>query len=293
MYDDINQQRLDNRIQIKKGETKWSEKYEKYKAELKEIIGDDVIYVEHVGTTSATDIMAYPVIDIAVSVTNENKRDNAAHKLEDSRRDYHIVKSHCNEKLVRKGSAEKPELYVHIAVTDGEFFKSMVRFAKELKTNPTARDSYRNLHMYAKEQYYNDLPKYYHAKSQFIKSALGRHTIKYRNEKVHIEKANSFSSKKGVPQIVIKAGIYIIILGVFYTLPWMFGKIGYAYIDFASVMIFSILPGIILLIPAIIFLKSLITEHASRAEEVLKFILICAGFITGIYQILYGLICLL
>ncbi len=293
MYEDVNRQRLDNRVRIENGETKWVGKFEELKTELKEIIGDDVIYVEHVGTTSATDIMAYPVIDIAVSVTNEHKRDNAARMLEDSRKNYHIVKSHCNEKLVRKGSQDHPEAYIHIAVTDGEFFKSMVRFAKELKTNPTARDSYRNVHIYAKDQYYNDMLKYYHAKTQFIKTALGHHSIKYRNERVNVEKTNNISSRKGIPSIVIKACIYIVIIGFVYTMPWMLGKIYFNYIDLIGVSFYNILPGILMIIPAVLFLRSLLTEKTSKIEEIIKFVLTCVGFICGIYLIIHGLLCLL
>ena len=293
MYEETNKLHLDNRVKIEHDDNSFKQKFEEYKAELKTILGDDYIYLEHVGTTSVTDIMANPAIDIAISVTNEPRREGVAHQLVDSKKDYHIIKSRNNEILVRKGSPEKPKAYIHIAVTDGEYYKSMVRFAKELAVNPDARIAYQNVHIYAKDRYYHDPDKYYHAKSHFIKSAIGHHTVKYRDEKVHVKPIGERYKYKTVNPAIIKVCFFVIVFSVFYTLPWVTNRIEYLNATFSSVFSFSFAPAILFAVPSSVLLYSAVRERTHTFIEVLKWIFGGIGIIMALFNIIYGIFALL
>ena len=298
MYEDTSKQHLDKRIRIKDGDLTYHEQFKTIKTELKKLIGDDAIYIEHVGTTSATDITAYPVIDIAISVTNEKNRERIAKKLEaipDG--NFHRAKSHNDEILVRKGARENPDYYLHIAVTDSDFYQGMVHFAKELKVNPKTRNDYENVHFFAKHNYYNSPDKYFYAKSQSIQQALGRHKVKYRNEEINVElvprSLENSRIYRGVSTSLIKASVFVIMFGVFHTFIWACGYIGFNYVSIGGVLFYNILPGILFAIATAIIAKSVINERTEPFLDTLKWITVGLGAISALFSIFYGIFTLL
>ena len=55
MYEETDLRHLDERINIEDN-SQYIKKYEHIRAKLKELLGDDAVYIEHVGTTAVNDI---------------------------------------------------------------------------------------------------------------------------------------------------------------------------------------------------------------------------------------------
>lgn len=61
---------------------KWKEYFEKEKEHLQKLLGNSIISIEHVGSTSIPGVIAKPIIDIAVVVKSISLPDKLINLLE-------------------------------------------------------------------------------------------------------------------------------------------------------------------------------------------------------------------
>ena len=182
MYEETDLRHLDERINIEDN-SQYIKKYEHIRAKLKELLGDDAVYIEHVGTTAVNDIFAYPVIDVAIAASTEKLRDRICEKLL-SEHGFTECKSKNDEILIRKGTLEKPSYYIHLTLAQSDFFRTMLRFRDELKIKPKRRDAYENIHSYAKLEYRDDLDKYHNAKTSFIRATAKQNSVENYDDEI-------------------------------------------------------------------------------------------------------------
>ena len=211
MCEETDLRHLNERVRIKDN-TEYIKKYERIRARLKELLGDDATYIEHVGTTAVNDVMAYPVIDIAIATSTDKLRDRICKKLL-SENNFVQTKSRNDEILIRKGSLQKPDYYIHLTLAQSEFFMSMLRFRDELKLKPKKRLAYDNIHACAKMEYMDDLDKYHHSKTGFIKSTSNMNGIENYDDRIHVEKHERVYIDRS-SEIVEKICEYVLILGM-------------------------------------------------------------------------------
>ena len=210
MWQDILRSHLENRVRIEDN-SEYVKKYEHIRTRLKELLGDDATYIEHVGTTAVNDITANPVIDIAIAVSTPKIKEKIKEILVEQKF-LKQIESPNDEILLLKGSVEKPEYYLHIAETQSAFYKSMIRFRDELKLQPKRRDAYVNIHVFGKLDYLNDLEKYNNAKTNFIKAAVNHYGVHSYDEKIHAE-VNERHSKSHLPDVLEKIARTILTVG--------------------------------------------------------------------------------
>ena len=219
MYEETDLRHLDERINIEDN-SQYIKKYEHIRAKLKELLGDDAVYIEHVGTTAVNDIFAYPVIDVAIAASTEKLRDRICEKLL-SEHGFTECKSKNDEILIRKGTLEKPSYYIHLTLAQSNFFRTMLRFRDELKIKPKRRDAYENIHSYAKLEYRDDLDKYHNAKTSFIRATAKQNSVENYDDEIHIEKTERYRVNKS-SEIVEKICGYILYAGIAQLLVRMF-----------------------------------------------------------------------
>ncbi|WP_282173663.1 GrpB family protein [Cytobacillus firmus] len=59
---------MENEILIKDYNSNWAKEFEEKKGKSKEILNDNIISIEHIGSTSIMGLEAKPIIDIAIGV---------------------------------------------------------------------------------------------------------------------------------------------------------------------------------------------------------------------------------
>ena len=219
MYEETDLRHLDERINIEDN-SQYIKKYEHIRAKLKELLGDDAVYIEHVGTTAVNDIFAYPVIDVAIAASTEKLRDRICEKLL-SEHGFTECKSKNDESFIRKGTLEKPSYYIHLTLAQSNFFRTMLRFRDELKIKPKRRDAYENIHSYAKLEYRDDLDKYHNAKTSFIMATAKQNSVENYDDEIHIEKTERYRVNRS-SEIVEKICGYILYVGIAQLLVRMF-----------------------------------------------------------------------
>lgn len=126
----------------------WVDLYEKEADKLKEVFGNDLLGIEHIGSTSVPGLSAKPIIDIMVLVESPEVADQVAPKLQELGYPFdmelHKKTEFPERHLFRKG---KPtEFHLSIAYANkGSFWKRQLAFRDYLREHSEEKDRYAEL----------------------------------------------------------------------------------------------------------------------------------------------------
>lgn len=156
-------------------QTSWRTDFEKIAEELRSELGDQIIGIEHVGSTSVTGLSAKPIIDIDIVIQSEDDFEGVKATL--------AVLGYQHEGDLGISGREafrytdKPYLQKHhlyVCSQDSKELHRHLAFRDYLRTHPEAVDEY----SYVKEQgaarYPNDIEKYMTYKSTIIEELYQR-----------------------------------------------------------------------------------------------------------------------
>lgn len=126
----------------------WVDLYEAGAAKLKEIFKDDLLGIEHIGSTSVPGLPAKPIIDIMVLVESQEKADRFIPDLQQLGYLFdaalHSQTQFPERHLFRKGNPT--EFHLSIAYANkGSFWKRQLALRDYLRTHPEERDRYAEL----------------------------------------------------------------------------------------------------------------------------------------------------
>lgn len=276
MYEETDLRHLDERVNIKDN-SEYIKKYEHIRAKLKDLLGDDAVYIEHVGTTAVSDIYAYPVIDVAIAASTEKLRDRICEKLL-SEHGFTQCKSKNDEILIRKGTFEKPSYYIHLTLAQSNFFKSMLHFRDELKLKPKKRDAYENIHTCAKLEYRDDLDKYHNAKTSFIKATAKQNSVENYDDEIHIEKVERFRIDR-TPEVIEKICGNILYIGIAQLVVRMLLGLVVVFTFTMDVIPLIVGCGILTIISTLFIIYHLLRERTNSGVVLKRIMFIVFGFI--------------
>jgi GrpB-like predicted nucleotidyltransferase (UPF0157 family) len=136
-----------SREQIIPYNPEWIYLYRAEAKKLKEIFGDDLLGIEHIGSTSVPGLPAKSIIDIMVLIDSYKNAEKFIPKLQEFGYPFdftaHTDKS-TERHLFRKGSPTK--YHLSIAYADrGSFWKRQLAFRDYLREHPEERDRYASL----------------------------------------------------------------------------------------------------------------------------------------------------
>jgi len=122
----------------------WVNLYEAEAIKLKEIFGNDLLGVEHIGSTSVLGLSAKPIIDLVVLVDSHKNVNKFFSKLQEFGYPFdsasHIDQS-TERHLFRKGNPT--QYHLSIAYKDrGGFWNRQLAFRDYLREHPEERDKY-------------------------------------------------------------------------------------------------------------------------------------------------------
>lgn len=153
----------------------WKEKFEEEAAKIKELLGDKISSIEHIGSTSIPGTISKPIIDLAIVVPSYKDADEVAFAL--SALDYpfdlgeHNKTENTERHLLRKGNPN--DFHLSIAYEDrGGFMERQILFRDYLREHPEAVEEYNQL----KERLIKEDPTgkngYISSKTDFVMSIL-------------------------------------------------------------------------------------------------------------------------
>jgi len=154
---------------------KWKLEYERIKQELTHALEDNILGVEHVGSTSVEGLAAKPIIDVNVIIKDYNSFETVKNKLSE------IGYIHEGDLGIKERHAfkynDKPHLMKHHLYVCPEYSEELNRqiaFRDYLKSHPEDRDWYGEVKIQAATSFPEDIDKYITAKTPCVHEVLRR-----------------------------------------------------------------------------------------------------------------------
>ena len=146
----------------------WQKMYKEESEKIKNILGDTIVDIHHIGSTAIPGIKAKPVIDILVEVKNIETVDQYNHKMEEL--EYEVMGEYGipKRRFFRKGGNKRTH-HIHIFQVGNEEIERHIKFKEYLITHPDKVREYSKLKEELANKYTYDVENYTNGKSDFIK----------------------------------------------------------------------------------------------------------------------------
>ena len=172
-------------VQLCEHEKEWEIEAQNTIARLKEILGDVIKDIQHVGSTSILTIKAKPIIDIAVAVDQFDDILACEKELKDAGF-YYRPKSDLGAQLLfasgslYEGTGDLQTHFIHVVLTDSMDWINYINFRDYLNRTPSVAKEYEDLKVSLAEQAPIDSgrEKYLKGKHDFIVYTLRKALVK-------------------------------------------------------------------------------------------------------------------
>lgn len=165
-----------NTVKLVKYNPEWIELFNKEKILLRELLGQDAVSIEHIGSTAILDIMAKPVIDIALGI-DFKKLNEIKSILENNNWIFRPKFGDINKHIVfAKGNDEERTHYLHLMQYGSKEWNERIIFRDYLNNNEKDRIEYEKLKIQAMNKFSDDRKNYTKEKDEFIQKIIDKAT---------------------------------------------------------------------------------------------------------------------
>ncbi|MDM5193871.1 GrpB family protein [Bacillus hominis] len=158
-------------IIIKPYQHYWRKEFLNEKNKISSLLKEEIITIEHIGSTAVEGLGAKPLIDMMVGVTNLEITENWIENLAEIGYEY-VPKETTNWRFFRKGKWRAGTHHLHVYIYNSEEWKNNLLFRDFLINNEWARKEYRELKEKLAATYPFDRVSYTNAKAPFICNIL-------------------------------------------------------------------------------------------------------------------------
>jgi len=151
----------------------WQNEFGRIRDQLLAYVGDLVLSVQHVGSTSVAGLSAKPIIDLDVVMDSYEVFPEIVLRLQQ----YGYVHQgnlgiEGREAFKRNYEDGFMKYHLYVCPKDGKGYLEHVAFRDYLRSNAAARQAYEELKLGLAEQYRYDIDAYCEAKTAFVNSIL-------------------------------------------------------------------------------------------------------------------------
>lgn len=159
-------------VRLQEYTTAWKDEYHKEKLILLDIFGENYLEMEHIGSTAIPNLIAKPLIDIAIKVKDINNLDPITKNLIKIGYIERLGRLNGKQKVFAKGGDLNVTHHLHIIEQDEVDWEEKIRFKNILISNPKIVNKYAELKRKLTSDYQDNRSKYTKIKSQFIRKIL-------------------------------------------------------------------------------------------------------------------------
>jgi|SRR3989344_1956815 len=154
----------------------WSKEFERERSRLLNILGGNVISIEHIGSTAIPRLRAKPLIDILVGVKTIKKEGKKCLNLMSKKRGYHNRPKYFPKHrfLLAKGDGYTVTHYLHIVKYKGRAWNRSILFRDYLTSHKDEARRYVNLKESLASKYRNNRDMYTKSKMSYIDSVVAK-----------------------------------------------------------------------------------------------------------------------
>jgi len=133
---------------IEEYNSEWKEKFEEEADKIKNLLGEKITSIEHIGSTSIPGTISKPIIDMAITISTYKNADGVAESLSELGypfdKENHDEANSTERHLLRKGNPV--EYHLSIAYKDrGCFLERQILFRDYLREHGDAVEEYNKL----------------------------------------------------------------------------------------------------------------------------------------------------
>ena len=155
-------------VELEEFNLDWSKEYEKEEKLLKEVLGDLILEIHHVGSTSIKGLKAKPIIDILLVIDNLSKIEEVERILVNYGYTNMGGQGIEDRYFFPKGSDDARTHYVHIVEPKSNTYYNQLLFKRYLLEHEEYIKEYCNLKQELALKYADDRKKYTASKASFI-----------------------------------------------------------------------------------------------------------------------------
>ena len=147
----------------------WPERFEEEAGRLRSALGDQVVRIDHVGSTSVPGLAAKPTIDIQVSVRSMNPRESYRGPLEGLGYRWGIDPWSDEHEFFSRDDAGERAFHVHVCPSGSAWERRHLAFRDWLRDHPEDAAAYERLKRELAERHPRDTYTYADAKGEFVR----------------------------------------------------------------------------------------------------------------------------
>lgn len=160
-------------VEIANYDPAWPQMFEREKSILVGTLGDKLIALEHVGSTSVAGLASKPIIDMVGAVDSFDELNYFIEKLQKLGYEYMPERMFAERKFFPKGPRENRTYHLNLVIKDNpQQWQDVILFRDYLRHNQVARDQYADLKKTLASKHNDDRYTYTRAKNDFIQQAL-------------------------------------------------------------------------------------------------------------------------
>jgi GrpB-like predicted nucleotidyltransferase (UPF0157 family) len=159
-------------VRLDEYDSRWPRLFAREEARIREALGDAVVALEHVGSTSVPGLAAKPVIDILLVVGDSADEDAYVPALEGAGYVLRLREPHWFEHRLFKGPETNVNL--HVLPRGCEEVDRMILFRNHLRTNADDRALYERTKRDLARQEWKYVQNYADAKSDVVREIIRR-----------------------------------------------------------------------------------------------------------------------
>lgn len=160
--------------------TEWKEEFEKQKAVLTRIFKEDLVDIQHVGSTAIPGLKAKPIVDIAVAVNNLEDVLKYVDELAKEGYEFRGNAGVEGRYFFAKGDSENRTHYLHTEQINSSNWETHIFFRDYLIEHPELIKEYEDLKVELAKKYPDERPKYTAGKNEFITGVLEKARKEYK-----------------------------------------------------------------------------------------------------------------
>lgn len=161
-------------VVLKKHHKKWAGAFEDEKKILKNLLGDLVLDIQHIGSTAVPNLAAKPIIDMLLAVKSLGSVQKIRSVLENAGYTHRENGTDDRQMLFVKGSEESRTHHLHITELGSSVWKNDPGFRDYLRAHPEYANEYERLKKNLAKKYSDNRDLYTAGKKEFIQKILER-----------------------------------------------------------------------------------------------------------------------
>ncbi len=164
---------ITRKVKVVEAKDHWVEDFRQEANSLRDLLGDTVTHIHHIGSTSVPNLAAKPIIDILLEVSDLQALDDQSEKLTNigyvAKGEYGIE----GRRYFEKGGDDRTH-HLHAFKTDDPHAYRHLAFRDYLKAHPEVRESYAHLKAKTAQDVNGDVVGYRNGKNDFVEQHVAR-----------------------------------------------------------------------------------------------------------------------